>query len=64
MTTAAEALGISPRELATDLQAGQSIAEVASEQGVEIEAVPRPPRCRVSPAGGSVGSVRHANVAT
>ena len=39
VTTAAEALGISPRELAIDLRTGQSIAEVASERGMEIEVV-------------------------
>jgi len=36
---AAEALGLTPEEFFAELHAGQSLAEIAEEQGVEIEAV-------------------------
>ena len=39
VTTAAEAIGISPRELAAELREGRSIAEVASAEGVELVTV-------------------------
>ncbi len=37
--TAAEALGLTPEELFSELHAGKTLAEVADEQGVEMEAV-------------------------
>jgi len=37
--TAAEALGMTPEELFAELRAGKSPAEIAEEQGVEIETV-------------------------
>ncbi len=37
--TAAEALGLTPEELFAELRASKSLAEIAEEQGVEIEAV-------------------------
>lgn len=36
---AAEALGLTPEELFTELHAGKSLEEIAEEQGVDIEAV-------------------------
>jgi len=39
LTSAATALGITPDELRTELQAGASIASVAAERGVSIDAV-------------------------
>jgi uncharacterized membrane protein len=37
--TAAEALGLTPQELFTELHAGKSLDEVAEEEGVDMEAV-------------------------
>jgi len=37
--TAAETLGLTPEELFAELQAGKSLAEIAEEQGVEVEEV-------------------------
>jgi len=37
--TAAEALGLTPEEYFAELHAGKSLAEIAEEQGVEVEAV-------------------------
>ena len=37
--TAAEALGLTPEGLFTELHAGKSLEEIAGEQGVEMEAV-------------------------
>jgi uncharacterized membrane protein len=37
--TAAEALGLTPEELFADLRAGKSPAEIAEEQGVDVEAL-------------------------
>ena len=37
--TAAEALGLTPEELFAELRAGKSPAEIAEEQGVEVEAL-------------------------
>jgi len=37
--TAAEALGLTPEEFFAELHAGKSLAEIAEEQGIELEAV-------------------------
>jgi hypothetical protein len=37
--TAAEALGLTPEELFAELRAGKSPAEIAEEQGVDVEAL-------------------------
>lgn len=39
IAVAAEALGLTPQELIAELQAGKTIADVAEEQGVTLEAI-------------------------